>query len=109
MNRDGRYGDARLQAHADAIMDNLDAFRPQHSIEELSRPQDITDDFAAAGVNSKADIRAAYAGNFYFGCEADDPATMWGCSRRPLPEGEAVTPSTSSPEAGKAKIRSSSP
>ena len=71
-----RYGDARLKANADAIMKNLDAFRPECSIEELSRPEDVSDDFEAAGVNSKADVRAVFSNNFYFGCEADDHATV---------------------------------
>ena len=29
-----------------------------------------------SGVKSKADIRAVFASNFFFGCEADDRATM---------------------------------
>ena len=78
----GQYGDERLQAHADAIMNSLDAFRPEHSSEELERPQHVADDFAAAGITSEEDIRAAYAGNFYLGCEADDPATMWAFDAR---------------------------
>ncbi len=77
-----RYGDARLKAGADAIMGNLDAFRPECSLEELSRPEHVSDDFDAAGVNSKADIRSVFAGNFYFGCEADDRATMWAFDPR---------------------------
>jgi predicted TIM-barrel fold metal-dependent hydrolase len=77
-----RYGDERLKANARAIMDNLDAFRPECSIEELGRPEHVADDFAASGVNSKADIQAAYTENFYFGCEADDPATMWAFDPR---------------------------
>jgi hypothetical protein len=62
-------------------MNNLDAFRPERSLEELEQ-QDVFDDFEASGVNSKEDIRAAYAGNFYFGCEADDKATMWAFDPR---------------------------
>ncbi len=77
-----RYGDERLKAHADAIMDSLDAFRPECSIEELSRPEHVADDFAASGVTAKQDIQAAYSENFYFGCEADDPATMWAFDPR---------------------------
>ena len=71
-----QYGDERLKSNADGLMNNLDAFRPEHSLEQLE-DQEIWDDFEAAGVNSKAEIREAYSGNFYFGCEADDPATMW--------------------------------
>jgi predicted TIM-barrel fold metal-dependent hydrolase len=78
----GRYGDQRLKASADAIMNNLDAFRAECSLEELSRPEFVSDDFEAAGVNSKDDVRAVFSGNFYFGCEADDRATMWAFDPR---------------------------
>ncbi len=78
----GQYGDNRLKAHADALMNNLDAFRPECSLEELSQPEHVTDDFEASGVNSKADIRAVFSGNFYYGCEADDRATMWAFDSR---------------------------
>jgi hypothetical protein len=77
-----RYGDQKLKANADAIMNSLDAFRPECSLEELSRPEFVTDDFEAAGVNSKDDVRAVFSGNFYFGCEADDRATMWAFDPR---------------------------
>jgi hypothetical protein len=78
----GRYGDARLVANADAIMDNLDAFRPECSLEELGRPEHVVDDFEASGVESKEDIRRVFSRNFYFGCEADDRATMWAFDPR---------------------------
>ena len=78
----GRYGDERLQANADAIMQNLDAFRPECGLEELARPEHVADDFEAAGINSKEDVRAIFTGNFYFGCEADDRATMWAFDPR---------------------------
>jgi predicted TIM-barrel fold metal-dependent hydrolase len=77
-----RYGDQRLKASADAIMSNLDAFRPECTLEELSRPEHVVDDFEAAGINSKEDVRAVFSGNFYFGCEADDRATVWAFDPR---------------------------
>jgi predicted TIM-barrel fold metal-dependent hydrolase len=77
-----QYGDQRLKANAEAIMNHLDAFRPNCSLEELSRPEYVTDDFEAAGINSKEDVRAVFSGNFYFGCEADDRATMWAFDPR---------------------------
>lgn len=77
-----QYGDARLKASADAIMNNLDGFRPEHSVQELEGLQEIVDDFEAAGITSKQEIQAAYTTNFYFGCEADDPATMWAFDPR---------------------------
>jgi predicted TIM-barrel fold metal-dependent hydrolase len=76
------YGDQRLKANADAIMNHLDVFRPNCSIEELSRPEHVVDDFEAAGINSKEDVRAVFSYNFYFGCEADDRATMWAFDPR---------------------------
>jgi predicted TIM-barrel fold metal-dependent hydrolase len=77
-----RYGDQRLKANADTIMNHLDVFRPNCSIEELSRPEHVVDDFEAAGINSKEDVRAVFSDNFYFGCEADDRATMWAFDPR---------------------------
>ena len=77
-----RYGDTKLKTDAHAIMNSLDAFRPEVSLEELARPEHVADDFAASGVTSKDDIRAAYTENFYYGCEADDPATMWAFDPR---------------------------
>jgi hypothetical protein len=77
-----RYGDQRLKANSDAIMNHLDVFRPDCSVEELSRPEHVVDDFEAAGINSKEDVRAVFSGNFYFGCEADDRATMWAFDPR---------------------------
>jgi hypothetical protein len=40
-------------------MNSLDFLRPECSVEELARPEFIADDFAAAGIESKDDIRAA--------------------------------------------------
>jgi predicted TIM-barrel fold metal-dependent hydrolase len=77
-----RYGDQRLKANARALMNYLDAFRPECSIEELSRPEHVFDDFEAAGVTSKEDIREVFSGNFYFGCEADDRATVFAFDPR---------------------------
>lgn len=77
-----QYGDERLKAHADVLLNSLDAFAPELSLEELEGRQHVFDDFEAAGVNSKDEIRRAYTGHFYFGCEADDPATMWAFDPR---------------------------
>jgi len=77
-----RYGDQRLKANAGAIMNNLDTFRPNCSLEELGRPEHVSDDFEAAGIDSKEDIRTVFSNNFYFGCEADDRATMWAFDPR---------------------------
>ena len=40
-----RYGDQRLKANADAIMNNLDVFRPECSLEELGRPEHVVGRF----------------------------------------------------------------
>lgn len=77
-----RYGDDRLKGCIDAIMNNLDAFRPECSIEELSRPEHVFDDFEAAGIQSKNDVCNVFTSNFYFGCEADDRATTWAFDPR---------------------------
>ena len=77
-----RYGDHRLKANSDSIMNHMDVFRPDCSLEELSRPEHVVDDFEAAGINSKEDVRAVFSSNFYFGCEADDRATMWAFDPR---------------------------
>ena len=63
-------------------MCSSDLFRPECSTEELSRPEHVTDDFEAAGVKTKADIRNVFANNYFFGCEADDRATMWAFDPR---------------------------
>jgi hypothetical protein len=75
------YGDERLKTRADAIMHSLDAFRPECSLEELSRPEHVHDDFAAAAIDSKDDVRSAFD-HYYFGCEADDRGTVWAFDRR---------------------------
>ena len=46
------------------------------------KPEHVVDDFEAAGVKSKADLRNVFSENFYFGCEADDRATMWAFDPR---------------------------
>jgi predicted TIM-barrel fold metal-dependent hydrolase len=77
-----RYGDERLRKRSDAILESLDAFRPECSVAELARAEHVVDDFEAAGVESKDDIRRVFSGSFYFGCEADDRATMWAFDPR---------------------------
>jgi predicted TIM-barrel fold metal-dependent hydrolase len=76
------HGDERLKAHAEGLLNSLDAFRPEMSVEELETRQEVVDDFAVAGIVSKSDIKAIFERNFYFGCEADDPATMWAFDPR---------------------------
>ena len=77
-----KYGDRKLKANTDALIGSLDAFRPECSLEELAKPEHVFDDFEAAGVASKQDLRSVFSNNFYFGCEADDRATMWAFDPR---------------------------
>ena len=42
----------------------------------------MVDDFEAAGIESEEDVEAVFANNFFFGCEADDRATMWAFDPR---------------------------
>jgi len=77
----GKYGDERLKASAGAIINSLDVFRPEVRLEELARPEYVHDDFEAAGIESKDDVRSTF-NHYYFGCEADDRATMWAFDKR---------------------------
>ena len=43
--------------------------------ELVDREREVLDDFAACGVQSAEELRAAFRRPFYFGCEADDPMT----------------------------------
>ncbi|MBV8084733.1 MAG: amidohydrolase family protein [Chloroflexi bacterium] len=84
------YGPDALRGASEELMRNLDGFRPERSLQDLEDLQDIHDDFEACAVRSKAELRDMYTRQFYFGCEADDPATMWafdprfGARLRPL-------------------------
>src|SRR3989454_1093690 len=75
------YGDGRLKARAGAIVGTPDVFRPACGFDELVRAEDMHDDFAAAGISSKDDVRSTFD-HYYFGCEADDRATMWAFDKR---------------------------
>jgi hypothetical protein len=73
------YGqDPRISRHMESILkDNMEAFEPFKTQEELSRRDYDADEFAAVPIDSKADIERLFARPFYFGCESDDPATAW--------------------------------
>jgi hypothetical protein len=55
---------------------------------QLSNRRKITT--RAAGIESKGDIRAALAINFYFGCEADDRTDPMGLRSDALPAAPGV-------------------
>jgi hypothetical protein len=48
-------------------------------LEDLDR----IDEFSACGIATKDDIAARFVDQFYFGCEADDPGTVWAFRGRP--------------------------
>jgi predicted TIM-barrel fold metal-dependent hydrolase len=75
------YGDDRLKLRADEIMATPDVFRPACSLGDMTRAEDMHDDFQAAGIESKEDVRSTFE-HYYFGCEADDRATMWAFDPR---------------------------
>lgn len=81
-----RYDPARLDKHAlealfqtygtDDVRARID--RLEGALDMLSNPAEDAaqlDEFAATGVDSPADVRATFARQCFFGCEADDP--MW--------------------------------
>jgi len=45
------------------------------------------DDFAACKISRAEEIRDLFANNFYFGCEADDPANAYAFNRKSNPYG----------------------
>ena len=74
---------SKLKASADAIMGNLDAFRPECSIEELSQARARRRTISKRRESTRKRMSAAvFTENFYFGCEADDRATMWAFDPR---------------------------
>src|SRR5439155_17492419 len=72
------YGDEKARAHLDAI--GALFARP------LPRPAQL-DDFASCGIERAEDVRALFEPNFYFGCEADDPANALAFNTRANPFG----------------------
>ncbi|HYM31226.1 MAG TPA: amidohydrolase family protein [Candidatus Cybelea sp.] len=48
---------------------------------------DDLDDFAAAKISRKEDVRDLFVTPFYFGCEADDPVNAWAFNKRTNPFG----------------------
>ena len=70
------YGGSWLAGRADELLANLDFKYPGVTVDELTnREGDVSDDFAAVNVHSKAEVVSEFARNFYFGCESDDPVT----------------------------------
>ena len=51
---------------------------------------DNLDDYAACQIKRREDLRDLFVGNFYFGCEADDPMNAWAFSRQHNPMGARI-------------------
>lgn len=48
-------------------------------------PAEGLDDFSACGITTAEDLVRQFTGNFYFGCEADDPMNAWAFKSEYLP------------------------
>ncbi|HLG69105.1 MAG TPA: amidohydrolase family protein [Chloroflexota bacterium] len=71
-----QYGYDAVRGRAEEIVASLE-------IEEMSaREREHVDDFEHIGIGSKQELVDLYSRNFYFGCEADDPATAWAYDPR---------------------------
>lgn len=55
----------------------------------MDRPEQL-DDFGACGIKRASDIRDLFVPNFYFGCEADDPANAWAFKSNVNPYGARI-------------------
>ena len=82
-----RYAEGRLAScHATA---ESGAFGGLGTMVTATEVADI-DDFAESLVDSVADIVGTFSGQFYFGCEADDPLNGLAFSTELLPSGTAL-------------------
>ncbi len=79
-----QYGGPKMKENADAILKSIEWNKHQADSKYLSeREKEHYDDFAHLGpISSKREIRELYSRNFYFGCEADDPTTMFAFDPR---------------------------
>jgi len=78
-----QYGDDRVRAG----IEELRAYFARPG----ARPEQL-DEFAAAALESVADIRDRFVPNFYFGCEADDRLVAWAFAERINPAGARLRP-----------------
>lgn len=69
--------------------ERLGSLRPGQGARK-ARPEQATDDFAAAGIGSVADLLDRFVPNFYFGCEADDRLNATAFDTRLLPGGRRL-------------------
>ena len=78
-----RYGDDRVRAG----LSELRAYFTRPS----ARPAQL-DEFAAAALESVADLRDRFVPSFYFGCEADDRLVAWAFDERVNAAGARLRP-----------------
>ncbi len=78
-----RYGDTRVHAG----IDELRAYFSRPS----ARPEQL-DEFAAAALESVADLCGRFVPNFYFGCEADDRLVTWAFAEKVNAGGSRLRP-----------------
>jgi predicted TIM-barrel fold metal-dependent hydrolase len=71
------YGGTTYANKIDDLMASLSTVNPFQSLADLTERETDIDDFAAAGVDSIDTLRAQFANQLYFGCEADDVTTAW--------------------------------
>ena len=75
------YGDERARKKIGDLEEAIWAFN------DPGNSENSLDEFEWSGVSSVADIQRAFAENFYFGCEADDPANATAFDTRRNPGG----------------------
>lgn len=73
-----KYGNARMQAKSEAVVDSLTRLEP---------PPPFLDEYEACEIEKAEDIYDLFVPRFYFGCEADDPLTAWAFDKRINPMG----------------------
>jgi predicted TIM-barrel fold metal-dependent hydrolase len=65
-----------LEQHGDAAVRRKLEDMPDAILGQLGT-KDPPDDFAACGIESAEDVYQLFVPKFFFGCEADDPSTVW--------------------------------
>ena len=79
-----QYGGPRMKERIDEIFQSIEWNKHGADAACLSeREKEHYDDFSHLGpISSKREIADLYSRNFYFGCEADDPTTMFAFDPR---------------------------
>jgi predicted TIM-barrel fold metal-dependent hydrolase len=77
-----RYGGPKLARRFADYVQSTSPTRPFTSLEELTEGEPDLDEFAAAAIESPADLTRWFEQHFFFGCESDDPLTSWAFDPR---------------------------